>query len=121
MSPQNTANLTEEQLQEHPFFLDFANTEMYASPNGIIVATNYLYRAEMLAYAIPVESYAVGANPLPGLTEMFTNSNPDKLYYNHDMAILFTSGRDDLPENHATDTKKMYRNWQHSTSRNMTR
>ena len=46
---------------------------------------------------------------------MMTNSPPEELYYNHDMAILFTSGRDDLPENHATDTKKMHRNWQHST------
>ena len=115
MSPQNAANLTDEQLQEHPFFLDFVNPEMHSSSNGLVVATNYLYRAEMLAYAIPAESFAVGANPIPGLTEMYTNSIPGKLYYNHDMASLFASGRDDLPENHATDTKKKHRDWQHST------
>lgn len=115
MPPGSAVALTDSQLQQTPFFLDFHNPEMHTSPNGVIVATNYLYRAEMLAYAIPSESYAVGANPLPGLTEMYTNSIPDKLYYNHDMATLFVSGRDDLPENHPTDTKKMHRNWQHST------
>ena len=70
MSPQNAADLTDEQLQEHPFFLDFVNPEMHSSSNGLIVATNYLYRAEMLAYAIPSESFAVGANPLPGRVPM---------------------------------------------------
>lgn len=85
------------------------------SPNGAIVATNYLYRAEMLAYAIPAESYAVGANPLPRLTPMVTYNLDGDLYCNHDMATLFTYGRDDLPENHATDTEKKHRDWQHST------
>ena len=88
---------------------------MHTSPNGAIVASNYLYRAEMLAYAIPAESYAVGANPLPGRAPMVAYNPDGDLYYNHDMATLFTFGREDLPENHATDTKKMHRNWQHST------
>ena len=115
MSPSDAAELVEAQLQQTPFFLDFYNPAMHTSPNGMIVASNYLYRAEMLAYAIPSESFAVGANPIPGLTEMYTNSIPGKLYYNHDMASLFTSGQDDLPENDATDTKKKHRDWQHST------
>ena len=37
---------------------------MHDSPNGEVVSSNYLYKAEMLAYAIPSESYAVGANSL---------------------------------------------------------
>ncbi|MBR4259752.1 MAG: hypothetical protein IKQ17_12030, partial [Kiritimatiellae bacterium] len=115
MAPTNAAELTNTLLQQTPFFLDFYNPAMHTSPNGMIVASNYLYRAEMLAYAIPSESFAVGANPIPGLTEMYTNSIPGKLYYNHDMASLFTSGQDDLPENDATDTKKKHRDWQHST------
>ena len=115
MAPTNAAVLTNAQLQQTPFFLDFYNPAMHTSPNGMIVASNYLYRAEMLAYAIPSESFAVGANPVPGLAPMMTNSPPENLYYNHDMAILFTSGQDDLPVNHTTDTKKMHRNWQHST------
>ena len=115
MPPAVADQLPDAQLQQIPFFLDFVCSEMHSSSNGAIVANNYLYRAEMLAYAIPAESFAVGANPLPGLVPMMTNSPPEDLYYNHDMAILFTSGRGDLPENHATDTKKMHRNWQHST------
>jgi hypothetical protein len=85
MSPQNAANLTDEQLQEHPFFLGFVNPEMHTSSNGLIVASNYLYRSEMLAYAIPAESFAVGANPLPGLnayTNQVTNEKVPSRNYN---------------------------------------
>lgn len=87
---------------------------MHTSSNGLIVATNYLYRAEMLAYAIPSESYAVGANPLPGRAPMTPQSPPDGLYCNHDMATLFTSGIDDLPLN-GEDSEDKHRDWQHST------
>ena len=114
--PPSEANaLSDLALRQHPFFLDFVNQEMHTSSNGQIVASNYLYRAEMLAYAIPSESYAVGANPVLGLTEMTINSASGKLYFNHNMASVFTYGRNDLPENHAMDSKKMHRNWQHST------
>lgn len=114
MSPENAANLTDEQLRQHPFFLDFYNPEMHTSSNGLIVATNYLYRAEMLAYAIPSESYAVGANPLPGRTSMLTYNPDGDLYCNHDMAILFTSGQSDLPQN-GEDMDDKHQDWQHST------
>ena len=115
MPPDDADQLSDAQLQQTPFFLDFHNPEMHTSSNGTIVANNYMYRAEMLAYAIPAESFAVGANPLPGLVPMMTNSPPEDLYYNHDMATLFTCGRDDLPVNHASDTTKKHRDWQHST------
>ena len=115
MPPAAADLLPDAQLQQIPFFLDFHNPEMHTSPNGAIVASNYLYRAEMLAYAIPAESFAVGANPLPGGFSMPTNGSTHVLYDNYDMATVFTSGRDDLPENHATDTEKMHRDWQHST------
>ena len=97
MPPADANQLSNEQLQQIPFFLDFHNPEMHTSPNGVIVASNYLYRAEMLAYAIPAESYAVGANPLPGRTPMVVDNLEGDLYYNHDMATLFTFGREDLP------------------------
>ena len=104
MSPQDAASLTGDVLRQHPFFLDFANPEMHTSSNGLIVASNYLYRAEMLAYAIPSESYAVGANPLPTLSAEDLNVN---------MAD-FTDGQGDLPENGQRIQDK-HRNWQHST------
>jgi hypothetical protein len=104
MSPQDAANLTGETLRQHPFFLDFANPEMHTSSNGLIVASNYLYRAEMLAYAIPSESYAVGANPLPTLSVEDLNVN----------MANFTDGQGDLPENGQRIQDK-HRNWQHST------
>lgn len=100
----DAANLGDDQLRLHPFFLDFANSEMHTSLNGQIVATSYLYRAEMLAYAIPAESYAVGANPLPNLSSEELNI---------DMAG-FTDGQADLPEN-GKKVEEHYRDWQHST------
>ena len=105
MNPTNAATLSDLQLRQKPFFLDFANPEMYSSSNGLVVASNYLYRAEMLAYAIPSESFAIGANPLPQLVASDLNFN---------MASLFTYGRNDLPEN-GESTTEMHRNWQHST------
>ena len=105
MNPTNAAALSDLQLRQKPFFLDFANPEMYSSSNGLVVAANYLYRAEMLAYAIPSESFAIGANPLPQLVASDLNFN---------MASLFAYGRNDLPEN-GESTTEMHRNWQHST------
>ena len=105
MNPTNAATLSDLQLRQKPFFLDFANPEMYSSSNGLVVASNYLYRAEMLAYAIPSESFAIGANPLPQLVASDLNFN---------MASLFAYGRNDLPEN-GESTTEMHRNWQHST------
>ena len=114
MAPSDAAELTGAQLQQTPFFLDFSNPEMHTLPNGAVVATNYLYRAEMLAYAIPAESYAVGANPIPGLEEMSSYSISGKLYFNHNVAVVFTSGIDDLPPN-GEKAKYRHRDWQHST------
>ena len=114
MNPTNAAGLTDLQLQQMPFFLDFYNSEMHTSPNGAIVESNYLYRAEMLAYAIPAESYAVGANPLPGLnahTNVVTNESIPSRNFN--MADI-DDGQADLPPNEAEPTKR-HRDWQHST------
>ena len=113
--PPDAANeLTDSELRQTPFFLDFANPEMHSSSNGLIVAANNLYRAEMLAYAIPSESYAVGANPLPGLnayTNQVTNENIPSRNYN---MASFIEGQNDLPPN-GEDPEDKHRNWQHST------
>ena len=105
LMPVETASLTDGDLRQHPFFLGFSNSEMCSSTNGALVATNYLYRAEMLAYAIPAESYAVGSNPL---SSQFSGAE------NFNMAALFTDGKDDLPANGINSDEK-YRDWQHST------
>ena len=114
MPPADAAKLSKEQLRQTPFFLDFINPEMHSSSNGAIVAENYLYRAEMLAYAMPSESFAVGANPIPGHETMATNSPASELYFNYDMGTLFKSGINDLPEN-GEDPEDRHRDWQHST------
>ena len=104
MPPLDADQIPDAQLQEIPFFLDFHNPEMHTSSNGLIVATNYLYRAEMLAYAIPAESFAVGANPLPALIDKELNFNMGDI----------TDGQEDLPEN-GSKPEKRHRDWQHST------
>ena len=114
LQPDEANALSNEVLQQKPFFQDFANEEIYSSTNGVLVATNYLYRAEMLAYAIPSESYAVGANPLPMLnayTNQVTNERiPER---NFNMAD-WVDGQDNLPVNEE-EKEKRYRDWQHST------
>lgn len=104
LPPDDADNLSDEALRQHPLFLDFVDSQMHSSSNGAIVASNYLYRAEMLAYAIPSESYAVGANPLPQLVAKELNFN---------MATI-TDGQEDLPVN-GKMAKDKHRDWQHST------
>ena len=70
----------------------------------------------MLAYAIPAESFAVGANPLPALnayTNPTTGASVPKRNFN--MAEEYATGIGDLPENDDDEPEKRYRDWQHST------
>ena len=114
MAPADAAELTDAQLRQTPFFLDFDNPGMHTSSNGVIVSSNYLYRAEMLAYAIPSESYAVGANPLPMLNA-YTNSVTNESFPSRNFNMAdFTDGIDDLPQN-GQKVENKYRDWQHST------
>ena len=75
----------------------------HSNPTGL-ASCDRKHGAEMLAYAIPSESYAVGANPLPTLSAEDLNVN---------MAD-FSDGQGDLPENGQRIQDK-HRNWQHST------
>ena len=61
-NPNETTNLTDSVLRECPFFGHFENRDIYTSTNGVIVSENPAYRAQLLADAIPAESFAVGAN-----------------------------------------------------------
>ena len=63
-APDETTNLTDAVLRECPFFGHFENRNIYTSTNGVIVSENPAYRAQLLADAIPAESFAVGANPV---------------------------------------------------------
>ena len=109
LTPEEAEALNDGQLRRYPFFLDFANPEMCASTNGALVASNYLYRAEMLAYAIPSESYAVGANLLQAIA-CSTNANSGLISQegNFDMGFLFHDDADYLS---GEDAQK----WKHST------
>ena len=101
ITPSAANGLSDSELQQTPFFLGFVNPEMCTSTNGALVATNYLYRAEMLAYAIPAESYAVGANALAGIL-------------NFNMATSYIYGKEDLPTNGDASNEK-HQDWQHDT------
>ena len=64
-TPDETTNLTDMVLRECPFFGHFQDRNIYTSTNGVIVTENVAYRAQLLADAIPAESFAAGANPVP--------------------------------------------------------
>ena len=61
-TPDETTNPTDAVLRECPFFGHFADRDIYTSTNGVMVTTNTAYRAQLLADAIPAESFATGAN-----------------------------------------------------------
>ncbi len=63
-TPEETTNITNSVLCEIPFFKHFQDREIYSSSNGVIVYASMACRAQLLADAIPVESFAVGAGAI---------------------------------------------------------
>ncbi len=106
MPPERTDDITDDMLRTQPFFLPFVNKQIFSDDNGKTVSTNYAYRAELLAYAIPAESYAVGANPLNKFSMPDGVDDLKSLFQNYDMATYFRSGRSEMGSNSA---------WVHST------
>jgi len=99
-TPNETTNLTDAVLRECPFFGHFENRNIYTSTNGLIVSGNPAYRAQLLADAIPAESFAVGANPVEVWGEEGKTAN------NVNMAVRFKD------ENNFS--KSAVQNWVHS-------
>ena len=78
LRPDETASLTDAVLKTNPFFAHFEDRDIYASTNGAIVSANPAYRAQLLADAIPAESFAAGANPVDAWgTEGIDKNNVD--------------------------------------------
>ena len=99
-APNETTNLTDAVLRECPFFGHFENRNIYASTNGVILSENPAHRVQLLADAIPAESFAVGANPVEVWGEEGRMEN------NVNMAVRFKD------ENNFS--KSAVQNWVHS-------
>ena len=61
-------------LRVNPFFGHFADISVYSPAEGIDPNINAALRAQLLADAIPAESFASGRNPVPAWDSVF-NSN----------------------------------------------
>ena len=64
-TPEETVAITDENLRVHPFFKNFADESIYGDGGSELVCTNSYARWYALSHGIPVESFAVGANPVP--------------------------------------------------------
>ena len=64
-TPEETAAISDESLMVHPFFKNFADESIYGDGGSELVRTNSYVRWYALSHGIPVESFAVGANPVP--------------------------------------------------------
>jgi hypothetical protein len=65
LSNEEACALSNSVLRVNPFFGHFANASVYSPAEGIDANTNDTLRAQLLADAIPAESFAVGRNPVP--------------------------------------------------------
>ena len=103
LPPASAAALPSDLVKTNSFFGPFSGNQIYESLDGALVANDYSYRAMLLTHAIPSESFAVGANPVPawGPEDVDTEMLPRNI----DMA-KFKKGARDLPR------KKQY--WVHS-------
>ena len=92
LPPTSAAALPSDLIKTNSFFGPFSGSQIYESLDGALVANDYSYRAMLLTHAIPSESFAVGANPVPAWgSENVRGSR------NIDMA-KFRNGVEDLPE-----------------------
>lgn len=106
LTPAGAAALSSELMKTNSFFGPFAGSEIYESKDGSLVSNGYWYRSMLLTHAIPSESFAAGANPVPAWGPEWTPGVDDaEVFRNVDMA-KFKNGSEDLPE----DKKK----WVHS-------
>ena len=92
LPPTSAAALPSDLIKTNSFFGPFSGSQIYESLDGALVANDYSYRAMLLTHAIPSESFAVGANPVPAW-----GSENVKGSRNIDMA-KFRNGVEDLPE-----------------------
>ena len=79
-------------MKTNSFFGPFAGREIYESMDGSLVSNDYWYRSMLLTHAIPSESFAAGANPVPAWGPENVKGSR-----NVDMAE-FKEGAKDLPE-----------------------
>ena len=77
-TPEETADITNEQLKVRPFFKDFAYDGIYGAGGSDFVATNAYVRWYALSHGIPAESFAAGANPVPKWGPTLTVSLSDE-------------------------------------------
>jgi len=64
-TPDETTEISDESLMRCPFFKDFMDGRVYGTGGSEFVRTNAFVRWYALSHGIPVESFAVGANPVP--------------------------------------------------------
>ena len=98
LTPAGATALSSELMKTNSFFGPFAGREIYESTDGSLVSNGYWYRSMLLTHAIPSESFAAGANPIPawGL-EMIPGMEGLDDVRNVDMA-KFKEGAEDLPD-----------------------
>jgi hypothetical protein len=98
LTPAGAAALSSELMKTNSFFGPFAGREIYESTDGSLVSNGYWYRSMLLTHAIPSESFAAGANPIPawGLEMILGMEGLDDAR-NVDMA-KFKEGAEDLPD-----------------------
>lgn len=105
LSPVGAAALSSELMKTNSFFGPFAGREIYESADGSLVSNGYWYRSMLLTHAIPSESFAAGANPIPAWGPEKLPDDDTDIARNVDMA-MFKEG--------ASDLTKGKRYWVHS-------
>lgn len=97
LTPAGAAALSSELMKTNSFFGPFAGREIYESMDGSLVSNGYWYRSMLLTHAIPSESFAAGANPIPAWGPEKLPDDDADIARNVDMA-MFKEGASDLPK-----------------------
>jgi hypothetical protein len=65
--PDETYEITNEQLKSKPFFTPFLEAKLFGAASGSVEAGETKVRDDVLARGIPSMSYAIAVNPVPSL------------------------------------------------------
>jgi hypothetical protein len=74
LAPEQTGNLTDDQLKTNSFFLPFFDARLY-QPEGSADASDSATRTRLLAEDVPARTFAVGANAFPKDSEALSQDN----------------------------------------------
>ena len=95
------AGIAPTNLMERPLFRDFSDSRIYGSDGGDFLRGNAQYKWRVLAYGIPTESFATGANEVEAWARTGTGNGMSKKSARRNVNMAMECGNGVTPWTHS--------------------